>query len=126
MAFVAGRSDFAWGGAVGKMISSWMVNFIGSIGTAAIILVAGLAYFIWRFNPVFKVPKLPERKAKLVPIVTPNDNVTGKKSDNNEEPKLFIQQPSEDNSGNMLKSEGGIVVIQPKSEERFASDLKSS
>jgi len=124
LAFIAGSSDFAWGGAVGKMISNWMVKFLGTIGTAAIILIGGLAYFIWRFNPVFKVPKLPERKAKPAPVIVPADNVTGKKANINEEPKLFIQQPAEDNSGNMLKSEGGIVVIQPRSEEKFAADLK--
>ena len=48
---------FPWGGAVGDLISEWLTRFLGIIGTAALLLVAGLAYFIWRFNPVFNVPK---------------------------------------------------------------------
>jgi S-DNA-T family DNA segregation ATPase FtsK/SpoIIIE len=63
-AFVAGSSQFAWGGAVGTMISDWLVSLIGKIGTAAVILVGGLAYVIWRFNPVFNVPKKPQLLVK--------------------------------------------------------------
>src|ERR1700753_20018 len=40
-----------WGGAVGDRISDWLVRFLGWVGTAALLLVAGLAYIIWRFNP---------------------------------------------------------------------------
>lgn len=70
-AFVAGSSQFAWGGAVGTMISDWLVSLIGKIGTAALILVGGLAYVIWRFNPVFKVPSIPKRAASLEEAVLP-------------------------------------------------------
>ena len=56
-AFFARTSVFPWGGALGDMISQWLTRFLGTIGTAALLLVCGLAYFIWRFNPVFKVPK---------------------------------------------------------------------
>ena len=62
-AFFAGSSQFTWGGAVGTMISDWLVSLIGKIGTAALLLVGGLAYFIWRFNPVFKVPTIPKKAA---------------------------------------------------------------
>lgn len=57
-AFVAKTAVFPWGGAVGDLISNWLTRFLGTIGTAALLLVAGLAYIIWRFNPVFRVPKL--------------------------------------------------------------------
>jgi S-DNA-T family DNA segregation ATPase FtsK/SpoIIIE len=66
-AFFAGKNQFAWGGAMGTMISDWLVSLIGKIGTAAVLLLGGLAYFIWRFNPVFKVPALPAKKAAAVP-----------------------------------------------------------
>ena len=39
------------------MISDWLVRFLGNIGTAALLFVAFLAYIIWQFNPVFKLPK---------------------------------------------------------------------
>lgn len=61
-AFFAGRSQFAWGGAVGTMISDWLESLLGKVGTAALLLVGGLAYIIWRFNPVFKVPSMPKKK----------------------------------------------------------------
>ena len=64
LAFITRGNGFPWGGAVGDMISDWLVKFLGWIGTAALLLVAGLAYFIWRFNPVFKMPALPVRERK--------------------------------------------------------------
>src|SRR5580692_5034417 len=59
LAFVTRGSEFPWGGAVGKMVDEWLIRFLGWVGTAAVLFVTGLAYFIWRFNPVFRVPKLP-------------------------------------------------------------------
>src|SRR3990170_8538339 len=56
-AFIARTGVFPWGGAVGDLISQWLTRALGTIGTAAILFVAGLAYFIWRFNPVFKMPQ---------------------------------------------------------------------
>ena len=47
---------FPWGGAVGNMIREWMYKTIGQIGTLAVLAVTILAYIIWRFNPVFKLP----------------------------------------------------------------------
>ena len=57
LAFVFGNSGFSYGGGVGQMISDWLVRFLGNIGTAALLFVAFLAYIIWQFNPVFKLPK---------------------------------------------------------------------
>lgn len=58
-AFLFASAEFRFGGNVGLMISEWMQNFIGSFGTAAVLLVAFIAYVIWQFNPVFKVPARP-------------------------------------------------------------------
>lgn len=55
-AFIMKGSSFAWGGAAGDMISNWLQQVIGKVGTAAVLLVAFLSYIIWRFNPVFRVP----------------------------------------------------------------------
>ena len=67
LAFVTRGSGFPWGGAVGDMIDDWLIRFLGWLGTAAVLFVAGLAYFIWRFNPVFKVPKLPVKDKGEMP-----------------------------------------------------------
>ncbi|HLO82585.1 MAG TPA: DNA translocase FtsK 4TM domain-containing protein [Chitinophagaceae bacterium] len=65
-AFVFRNSEFHWGGEVGNQLSRWCIGLIGNLGTGVLILVAFFSYMIWRFNPVFSVPKLklPERKAK--------------------------------------------------------------
>jgi len=64
LAFVFRGAAFAWGGAVGNMGSDWLVRMIGNVGTAALLLLGGLAYVIWRFNPVFRMPALPVRERK--------------------------------------------------------------
>ncbi|KIC89319.1 DNA translocase FtsK 4TM domain-containing protein [Flavihumibacter sp. ZG627] len=109
LAFFFGASAFPWGGAVGAMVSDWMTKFLGTIGTAAILLAAGVAYFIWRFNPVFSVPKIPAN-----PLRKNNDpapDLTGNKEEVNE-PRLFIEEKLAKKNG-LKKNDGGIVVIPP-------------
>jgi S-DNA-T family DNA segregation ATPase FtsK/SpoIIIE len=112
-AFVTNGFDFPWGGAVGDMISNWLTRFLGWIGTAALLLVAGLAYIIWRFNPVFKVPTLPKKEKTLEPEAVveakpePKAEPKGKKG-----AKLFVDE-SFAGKGNVLKEEGGVVAIAP-------------
>ncbi|MFL5772907.1 MAG: DNA translocase FtsK [Flavisolibacter sp.] len=62
LAFVFAAASFPFGGSVGKMISSWLVNFLGVIGTAALLLVVGISYLIWQFNPTFNLPERKEKK----------------------------------------------------------------
>ncbi|HMH32937.1 MAG TPA: DNA translocase FtsK 4TM domain-containing protein, partial [Puia sp.] len=81
--FAAKGNSFFWGGAVGDMISDWLTKILGWVGTAALLLVGGLAYIIWRFNPAFKMPSLPERKKQ--PIISGSDPDGGG-------PKLFIEK----------------------------------
>ena len=57
-AFVSAQAAFSWGGALGEYSSSWLIKWVGSLGTGAILFVAGFSYFIWRVNPIFKVPNL--------------------------------------------------------------------
>jgi S-DNA-T family DNA segregation ATPase FtsK/SpoIIIE len=52
-AFIMQRNSFPWGGAAGDMMSEWLQQVIGKLGTAAVLLVAALSYIIWRFNPAF-------------------------------------------------------------------------
>ena len=68
-AFVTPQAAFSWGGALGEYSSSWLIKWVGSFGTGAILFVAGFSYFIWRFNPIFKVPNfsflLPKQKEEV-------------------------------------------------------------
>ena len=66
LAFVTASAHFSWGGALGEYSSSWLVKWVGSFGTGALLFVAGFSYFIWRFNPSFNVPSfnflMPKKK----------------------------------------------------------------
>ena len=107
-AFVSPVDTFAWGGAVGDLINEWLQRFLGSVGTAVLLSVAGLAYFIWRFNPIFN---LPERKTKLVPA---QDAIEKVEAASNENEVLLHEK---ENQRNYLKSEGGIIVIPPQGDQ---------
>ena len=111
LSFVMKGNGFAWGGAFGDSISDWLTQFLGWLGTAALLTVSGLAYFIWRFNPVFKVPAIPKRKVNeaQAPIPVPVEESAA---------KLFVEEPTPNGKKNQLKKEGnGIVVIQPANKE---------
>ncbi|MEO6406495.1 MAG: DNA translocase FtsK 4TM domain-containing protein [Ferruginibacter sp.] len=53
---IMGGQRFAWGGAFGDMCKNYLYNTIGQVGTIASLAVAFLAFIIWRFNPVFRLP----------------------------------------------------------------------
>ena len=131
MAFVTRGNGFPWGGAVGDMISDWLVKFLGWLGTAALLLVAGLAYFIWRFNPVFKMPTLPvrDKSAALAAMDEAEEEnelkvgpgLVGAK----EGARLFVDEgfSSMKGGGNVLKEDGGVVAIAPPEESSNGHDI---
>jgi len=117
LAFVFASNDFAYGGAVGNMISNWLISLLGNIGTAALLFVAFLAYVIWQFNPVFKLPakrpkSLSEEESiqlKKEPGIigkTINDTYAG--NDRDEKTRLS------DGQGNYLKGNGEIILVPSK------------
>ena len=59
LAFASQGAAFSYGGGWGEWISESLEAFLGKAGTILLLLVAGFAWFIWRFNPVFNVPKVP-------------------------------------------------------------------
>lgn len=123
--FVFGNATFSYGGAVGELMNAWLVKWIGSVGTAAVLILAVLVYVIWRFNPVFK---LPQRKFITNPAI--NNDVYSTDNDL-DHPNAMQAEPSfvkgdpgitddEDafSNNNKLKGDGkGIVVIMPKNGE---------
>lgn len=111
LAFIARSSSFPWGGEIGNISSDWLSGFTGNFGTAAILLVGGFCYFIWRFNPVFSVPKYNpfkpgKQKEKFIPV----DNSFS------DEAKLFADPDILEEKANKAKHGGGVVVIPPAGE----------
>ena len=94
------NNSFPWGGAVGDMSKQHMQYVIGSLGTAAIVFTAFLAYIIWRFNPAFD--KLFKQK-QAAPVLT--DEVL------ENEGTLFVEEQEEKPStGNKLKKK----IVEPE------------
>ena len=130
LAFITAGNSFAWGGAVGSMVSDWLTHVLGWIGTAALLLVAGLAWVIWRFNPVFNMPKLPARDRSATPVAEPEEMEADPESKGSKEPKepkgkgkkgakLFVDEAFSQTrgQGNVLKEDGGVVAIAPHPDE---------
>ena len=125
LSFASRGSDFAWGGAVGELLNEWCIRWIGTMGTGAILLLAVFCYIIWRFNPVFRLPKwdftkkqkteitdsLPLTEDTEEPVFQEWDTASG------EGAILMIEETEEPVSQNKMKNEGkGVVVIMPASE----------
>ncbi len=132
LAFIAGNSQLSWGGAVGSLTSNWLILWLGKFGTGAVLFLAYFIYFIWKFNPTFK---LPERKIKTE-IPKPESVVQSEEDAfaefeksklfinddiQQEEIKLGIIEKDEEGkpiSGNKLKNDSNLVsVILPEDEE---------
>jgi S-DNA-T family DNA segregation ATPase FtsK/SpoIIIE len=92
--YLSGRNHFPWGGKIGDITSDWLVTMLGNLGTALLLFVSGFAYFIWRFNPVFTVPKMPRKKENpVVPPIAASLPVLDQLS---AEPVLEINVPEEE------------------------------
>jgi S-DNA-T family DNA segregation ATPase FtsK/SpoIIIE len=123
LSFATRNTDFSWGGAVGELLTEWSVKWVGNMGTGAILFIAVFCYIIWRFNPVFKLPKwkLNSNKTVANEIVTPpgddEQTVFQQWNENEEESAaaLFIEDQLEvPVSNNKMKNDGkGVVVIMP-------------
>ncbi len=120
LSFFSSGASFSWGGAMGEMIEAWLVKWIGSIGTGALLSFMAFIYVIWRFNPTFK---LPERKKEIKPIAAtaapPYTSAEEPFADY--KPKESIAQPEEkeEETPNILRGNGnGISVIMPKQAEQ--------
>jgi S-DNA-T family DNA segregation ATPase FtsK/SpoIIIE len=109
-AFFTRGISFPWGGAFGDLLSNWMIRFLGKVGTACVLFAAALAYFIWRFNPEFKVPDL-SKKEKSPALLTMNDP-------DEEGALLFVEEPLPKNRKNKLNKEENIPLIFPGDENQ--------
>lgn len=116
LAFVFAKSNFSFGGAFGNFISNWLVKIIGSFGTAILLMAVFFVYFIWRFNPTFK---LPEKKIKTNNEITKDESIenivttpsTPEQVEFAEE-ELDLNYTDGSFDGNKLKSEVGNATLQ--------------
>jgi DNA segregation ATPase FtsK/SpoIIIE, S-DNA-T family len=104
LAFVCKGISFPWGGAFGDMTSEWMVRFLGKIGTACVLFAGALSYFIWRFNPEFKLPTTTA-KNNHAPLLQEKD--TEKETG----ALLFIDEPAPRDIKNKLKNERDYPLV---------------
>ncbi len=111
LAFVFSQSSFRFGGYIGNRISDWLTGALGNIGTAAVLMVVGLGYFIWQFNPAFNLPKRIEESPEEGEGAAETVPVAGKTIND-----LYGGNNGTGIKGNTLKQEGGLLV-NPLSEE---------
>ena len=126
LTFATNGSDFSWGGAVGEYVTMWLNKWIGKLGTGAFIFLSFFSYIIWRFNPVFHLPRWKFGSAKKestdnLPLTEDDEMPITKEWNEEEDTNLVVSlvepEPEEPISQNKLKNEGkGVVVIMPHEE----------
>ena len=104
-AVVFNGKAFPWGGAVGKMVKTWMYQVIGQVGTLAVLAVAVLSYVIWRFNPVFKIP------SKKSPVGNSGQSVFAENEEADSAEKMDRATIINEETGNKLNGNAGMVNI---------------
>ncbi|MCX6316720.1 MAG: DNA translocase FtsK [Bacteroidetes bacterium] len=134
LAFLFGNSAFSFGGGVGNMLSDKLTGAVGNIGTAAILLLLAVGYFIWQFNPAFN---LPQKKTNT----SPEENISAEElettaTDSNlpteaeaipvadTAVKSVNELYSEKQSGNSLKQDGSIIINFPGEEPQMLHEFK--
>jgi S-DNA-T family DNA segregation ATPase FtsK/SpoIIIE len=111
-------SAFAWGGAVGDMVKKWLYTTIGKIGTWGVLLITLLGYIIWRFNPRFKLP------SKNKQLIEGGQGEEGLATENNLEPFDVLAGDAKEIKNNLLKDNGGALVIPPQNNPSLTHDLQ--
>ncbi|MBK5270545.1 MAG: DNA translocase FtsK, partial [Bacteroidia bacterium] len=123
LAFIFSKSDFAFGGGAGAMISNWLVRFLGTFGTAALLFVLAFGYIIWQFNPVFNFPKqknesVLQNDEQEIGLVTEPEGILASKTINDR----YNENNGNSAGGNLVKSDGAMLFINKTDEP--SHDLK--
>ncbi len=122
LSFIFGNSTFAFGGGVGNMLSGKLTGALGSVGTAAVLLLLAVGYFIWQFNPSFT---LPEKKVKPLQIEEELEVETATKAtavnDLYAEAAIVAENKT---AGNSLKGEIPVIINFPGEEPQTLHDFK--
>lgn len=86
LAFIFSSNIFSFGGGVGNMITHWLTETLGTIGTAAVLFVLWLGYIVWQFNPAFNLPE----RSKEVLLEVEDGVVAGDKEKDSEENQVAV------------------------------------
>jgi DNA segregation ATPase FtsK/SpoIIIE, S-DNA-T family len=106
---------FPWGGAAGDLMKDWLYKTVGEIGTIGILGLVFLAYVIWKFNPVFRLPKGKTKPAGPGdPVAPAAEEITEK-----------VEWPVSDeiSKSNSMKGDGGMALSTAAVNEPAKHDL---
>ena len=106
LAYIGKSSAFPWGGAFGNMSVNWLNSLIGWLGTSVVLIGVGLTYFIWRFNPAFK---MPQRK------------LAGVKENISQDQPMIDDVVEEPKKNRLKKNES--MLVPPKQPEEIPLDI---
>ena len=131
--------SFPWGGEVGNMISHWLVGFLGTVGTACLLLVVAGSYLIWQFNPSFNLPQGRTKNEddvledEIEPEVADNSvSVNDKYAEQNDkrnslkaDTAMIVNAGKEEDSGLTLteKDEEELISNEPIVDQEIASEI---
>lgn len=96
LSFFFAKHGFPYGGAVGYMLNSWLVAFMGAIGTGALLVASVMAYLIIVFNYSFRFSNPFTRKETDRPL---------QKQEPLEPTALILSNPDELDIINSVKQE---------------------
>ncbi|MEO6549734.1 MAG: DNA translocase FtsK 4TM domain-containing protein [Ferruginibacter sp.] len=115
-------STFPFGGSAGDSSRDWLYTLIGQVGTLALLAVAVLAYIIWRFNPVFK---LPSRAAQPISEeITDTDDDVEVDFNAAAEMDEAAEFATAEAKGNQLKGDGAMLFIQDLKNPALQHDIQ--
>ncbi|MBE7170008.1 MAG: DNA translocase FtsK [Williamsia sp.] len=128
LAFITKGNEFPWGGAVGEVSSDWLSRLLGPLGAAVLLSAGGLMYIIWRFNPVFSMPRLAKQPV-ADKVASGELQEEEEELEEEEEVKLFVEQPAPARNGsrkvNSVKEGGAVVVLPPAYDEEKDKPINS-
>lgn len=110
LAFLFPVNDFSYGGNFGKTVSDWLEKTLGNIGTAALLFTGALAYIIWRFNPVFRVPSVKKYRSPNIDSLPDSDTAA-------EDSPMETTEEEVKPKSNKLKGNRTMVVTKTDEEE---------
>ena len=112
-------NKFPFGGSAGDTSRDWLYRMIGQVGTLAVLAVAVLAYIIWRFNPVFKLP------AKSTVLADgADDDELGNITSAGEEEMDLGEVKRNTIKGNLLNGDGAMLPIPDQANPALNHDIQ--
>ncbi len=65
--YLAGQTMFSWGGAYGEQVITWLLSFMGGVGTFFFLFLLVVAFIAWHVKQVPHIDKVDTIKDKLTP-----------------------------------------------------------